>query len=70
MAHNDATLSSWRENRGWISYPPQWLSLDHFIGLEEHRVGNRDVELLSRLEVDDQVKLGGLLHVDFIPGRN
>ncbi len=50
--------------------PSKSISPDHFIGLEEHRVGNRDVELLSRLEVDDQVKLGGLLQADFISGRN
>jgi len=36
--------------------------LDHLVRLEEHGWGNGEAEGLGRLEVDDQLELGGLLH--------
>jgi hypothetical protein len=37
-------------------------SADHLVGLEEERRGDGEAERLGRLQVDDQLQRGGLLH--------
>src|SRR5262247_2170881 len=37
-------------------------SLDHLVGPREHRPRDSESERLRRLEVDDEIELGGLLH--------
>src|SRR5262249_44884160 len=39
-----------------------WVSLDHLCGLQQDRLGNREPERSSRLQVDNEIKFRGLLH--------
>src|SRR5580765_4478968 len=40
--------------------PTRAASFDHLIGADEERCRDVDAELLRRLEIDDQIELGGL----------
>ena len=68
-ARRTAIRSSFRPSVLFTANPPGFASsfdrlhalLDHLVGPQQHRLRNRQPEGLRRLEVDDQLELGGLL---------
>jgi hypothetical protein len=46
---------------GKFHFEPPFTSFDHLVGATEQRQRDREAERPGRLEIDDQLDLGGLL---------